>query len=148
MLGQNHADLNFFIERVTLVIIIQSFCLLVVLFTYLGSEIRRRGKPWFRIFTCMPLGMSLALAMMLDEIGIFIIRIAVFVWRRSGNAEAGIPLNYAEQLALVVGAAIGGVGVLWLTLVLSRPLFGNWPWLVSAGLVAAYLAQSYALHYF
>jgi hypothetical protein len=147
MLGQNNADLNFFLERVSAVIIIQSLCLLIVLFFYLVSEVRRRGVPWLKTFAGMPLGMGLALAMTTQETGAFVLRVAVYVWRRSGHAEAGVAMNYPEHIALLIGTVLGCAGVLGLTLVLSRPLFGHWPWLVSVSLIAAYLAQAYLLHY-
>lgn len=148
MLGQSDDDLNFILERINGVIIVQSFCLLIVLLVYLYWEIRLGKMSWRDIFMArIPIGMSLALALLTEEIGILTLRGAIYAWRRFGGGETASPMNRSERISLLVGTLICAVGILWLTRILSRPMFGDWPWLVAAGLSAVYLSQAFVLHY-
>ena len=148
MLPKTDDEINFILEQVNGVIIVLSFCLLTVLFVYLFVEVRRRKLSWQDAFSInIPIGMSLALALLTEEVGVLILRGAIFTWRRFGGEAVG-PMTETQRLLLLAGTILCAFGILWLTRILSRPMFGDWPWLVAAGLSGLYLSQAFVWHYY
>lgn len=147
MLGQSEIDLNFLLESVNGVILLQSACLLTVLMIYLLTEAKRFRLTWWQAIKHPPIGMTLAAALVVQETGVMLLRGAIFSWRRFGSGET-MSMNHTEHLVLLVGTFLSAAGLLWLTRILSSPLFGDWPWLITAVLSTIYIFTAVTLHYY
>lgn len=135
-------DLNFVLETVNGVVAILTFFLLIFLTMYLFSELRRRHLAWRALMMSLPIGMSLALALYVEKVGALLTRVVVWVWRRLGAGGAGGPMSHVQLQAMLLGAVLMAIGLLMLIRVLSKPRFGNWPWIVSGCITVGYVAVS------
>lgn len=115
---------------------ILTFCALVVLTIYLVDGWRRNELNW-RDLVSLPLAMALALSMHIQNAGTFISRGTIWFWRATTHGK--IPLNDTYQVMLIIGAAVAAAGILLSIRLLSRPRFGDMPWMLSAGLVVLYV---------
>jgi hypothetical protein len=90
--------------------------------------------------------LALALALYLDKLGVLMTRVSVWTWRRFGDGLVGGPMNDAQLYLLLVGTPLSAIGLLWLIEILSRPRYGNWPWLACVAITLIFLIATFALH--
>jgi len=75
-----------------------------------------------------------------EKTGSFMTRAAVWVWRlTTGGIE---PFTETEKGFLFAGSFLSGVGILLLIRILSRPRFGEWPWIASGIVAYGYVLTS------
>lgn len=149
MLNAGNPELNFVLETVNGIVLILSFPLLIVLTHYIIAKLRQRKQPMRRMLLsvpAVPTVLALALALYLDKLGVLMTRLAVWTWRRFGNGLTGGPMNDAQEYLLLIGTPLCAIGLLWLIAILSRPRFGNWPWLASAGMAAMFMVATVTRH--
>lgn len=154
MLGQTNLEMNFILETVNGVVMILSAFLLVCLTLYLIMQIRRYKLPWNFVLGMAPTAVPatvlaavvLGAALYVEKTGMLLTRLAVFSWRRFGNGEAGGSMNVTEREVLMAGTILSAVGALWLIRILSKPVLGEWPWIVSTIIGAGYVTIAVAVH--
>jgi len=150
MLGQENPEMNFILETVNGVVLILSISLLLVLTFYIASKLRQNNQPLRRVLANGPMRatvLALALALLFDKLGVLLTRVAVFTWRRFGNGLTGGPMNEIQIYLLLIGTPLSAIGLLWLIRILSRPMYGDWPWTVTAIVAGCYLAVTFWQHY-
>lgn len=135
-------QLNFILELINGSISILTFFLLLFLTIYLKYDLHRANFTW-KTFFLSSTAVSLVVAMFFDKIGTLMTRTVIWAWRVKGGT---IVLNGIEDLFLVTGAFFTALGSIMLIRVLSRPRFGNWPWLISALFVIGYVIVEIFFH--
>lgn len=149
MLGRENAELNFILETANGVVLILSFPLLMVLTIYLKRRFSHApDHPVYQFKLAVPSAVSLAVALYVDKLGMLLTRLSVWTWRQFGAGVSGGPMNEAQHHLLLVGTLLSAVGALWLIRVISRPMFGNWPWIASAVASIIYLIVALGNYYF
>lgn len=149
MLGTANPEMNFILETVNGVVLILSFTLLIVLTGYIVAKFREQKVPVHQVLMSVPAAhtvLALALALYLDKLGVLMTRMAVWTWRRFGDGLVGGPMNDAQIYLLMIGTPLSAIGLLWLVRILSRPRYGDWPWMVSSALATIYLVAAVARH--
>lgn len=101
---------------------------------YLRHEIRARGagRPWTS-------GMRAALAKMLLSIGVGVAHFPLWEWRHFAHTDS---LDGWRITVMATGAFIGACGFLISNREVSRALYGNGPWMVTAAVVTMFLAAT------
>jgi hypothetical protein len=135
-------QLNFTLEIINGSISILTFFLLFFLSVYLVSHIRREGFTW-KTFLWMSTAASLVVALFIEKTGTLATRTVTWAWRsRGGN----LPFTSIEDFFLIVGAILTVIGLIMMIRVLSRPRFGNWPWMVSTIVALDYVGVETFIH--
>jgi hypothetical protein len=134
--------LNFTLEVINGSISILTFFLLFFLSVYLASHIRREGFTW-KSFFWMSTAASLVVTLFIEKTGTLATRTVTWIWRsRGGN----LPFTSIENFFLVIGAVLTVIGLIMMIRVLSRPRFGNWPWMVSTIVALGYVGVESFTH--
>lgn len=128
-----HATLIRLLDTMNGVITIMSAALIVILTAYLIS--RRREINFLAV--SLPIGMSLALAIYVREMGSLLTRLVLWAWLRVGGVS--LPATGIQASLMLIGAFGMIFGLLWLIAILSRPQWGDWPWLATAAAAIVYL---------
>jgi len=107
---------------------------------YLWRETARRGltiRAWF----CggLPPSMHFAVAVIVFDGGVLIRTAFVWVWRRFYGAGEFGPWF---MLAFMLAAALIAIGAIYKIRAISRPDYGDGPWLLSIAAVLAFLMAS------
>ena len=100
------------------------------LINYLISEHRENNLSTFNWFTGLPLGMQVAVSLLIATIGTMILRCSVWVWRF--QTEGIGPLSTPLTIAVLFGTLTGAIGMLCQLRVFSKPYYGHWPWIAAA----------------
>ena len=121
-----------------------SLIFLAFLFFYLRRERKKRGLKVRDYFLLrIPPAMALACAIFVYDLGALIRSGGIFAWRQVyGHA----PFNSRQLIYLTIGAVLMTLGGLYKISAITRPAYGNWPWLMS--LVAFMLYIVGAVFYF
>lgn len=112
-----------------------AFILILVCACYIKHE-------WFanRVWTQ---GMGIAASIVLLSVGVCSTRAIVFIWRHFyGQTE----FTDGQAIGLSIGGAIGAAGFLILIRRISKPLFGDGPWIATlavCSLFTAYILAGY-----
>lgn len=117
--------------------VILSMCFLVFLTVYLGREHYARNLKFRDWFFRLPPSMHLVVAIYVFDLGVVLRTGTIWIWRRffaSGD------MSLLQLLLLLFGAAVIGIGSLCKIRAISKPSFGNWPWVAALVLVVFYLA--------
>lgn len=128
-------ELNFFLQVANGAIAMLTFFLLFFLFVYLHYDIRRDGFK-FKTFFLMSTAASLVVTIAIEKLGTFFTRLAVWIWRGHGGVDA---FSTTENALFVLGAMLTAFGLVLMIRVLSRPRFGDWPWMFSVTMAAIYV---------
>ena len=114
-------------------------CFLACMAVYLWRETARRGLGVRAWFLHMPPSMHLAIAIFVFDSGVWLRSAVIWGWRRFfGAGDFG-----AMQLSLLAyGGAVIVIGSLCKIRAITKPDYGNGPWLASAGAVALFLGVS------
>lgn len=107
---------------------------------YLWNETTRRKLTW-RTWLAghLPPSMNFAVSVIVFDIGVWIRSVDIWVWRRFFGAA---DFNQPMILILAGGAVAILLGSLCKVRAITKPDFGNVPWLVSAGATAVFVAAS------
>lgn len=131
-------NLNFILEQVNGVISLLTLSLLGFLTFYLWDWLNyRRTTPARAIARGLPLAIALASLLLLDKLGTLVVRATVWSWRTS--TEGKVPFTETETIFLLLGASIISASLLLLVRLLTRPRFGDWPWVASPVVAAVYV---------
>lgn len=134
--------LNFTLEVINGSVSILTFFLLFFLSVYLASNIQREGFTW-KSFFWMSTAVSLVTALFIEKTGTLASRTVVWIWRTQGGT---LPFTKIEDFFLVIGALLTAIGLIMMIRVLSRPRFGNWPWMVSTIVALDYVGVETFIH--
>ncbi|WP_187399363.1 hypothetical protein [Bradyrhizobium paxllaeri] len=140
---REHSEVNFYLEMINGTSVILIAVLLAFLVTYIKAELHRRDLSWRDLFD-YPAGLSLALSITVAAFGFALTRGSLWVWRQFGSGEQ--MSEWQLHLALI-GSAITSLGILWMIRVLSRPRFGDWPWIAAGSATLLYAAINAVGHY-
>lgn len=97
----------------------------------------RRSIDWSDWFLDQPKGAQVAVAILIADIGNWIVRGVVWVWRETG---AVTPLPDWVVGGIAFGALIGTVGILCKLRVFSIVRFGHAPWIACAAATMIFVA--------
>lgn len=89
-------------------------------------------------------GVSLALYLYVEQAGLFLTRAVVFNWRING---AMYPFTFSQNIIFGLGAFMVSSGILLMIRLLSRPRFGEWPWVMTAAVTSLFVVIRTAIHY-
>lgn len=119
-------ELQFVLEVINGAWALLSIALMMVCAAYLYHELvsRRIAFAWRKRWTR---GMRVSAAIATLSLGIFVTRSTIYVWRHFFD---GGDFSKLQLSLLIFGAAIGALGFLCAIREISRPLYGNRPWLV------------------
>ena len=118
-----------------------ALALVTVVYVYQeGTERRLTIRQW--LFG-MPLGMRVAVAIMIIAFGVVLTRGTIWVWR---TLYGGGPFTQTMLALLLTGAVLGAVGFLCAIREISKPLYGDWPWLAALVACAGFLTFSIWIH--
>jgi hypothetical protein len=134
--------LNFTLEIINGSISILTFFLLFFLVVYLISDLKREGFS-VKVFFLMSTAVSLVVALFVEKLGALTTRTVIWIWRAHGG---NLPFSTLEDILLVVGAVFTAAGLVMMIRVLSRPRFGEWPWIVSSVAALDYTALELILN--
>lgn len=109
-----------------------SLLLMGVLTHYLSRQSRERNLRWFDWYR-LPADMDLILAMFICDFGWFARSAITWGWRFFGMGD----FNAAQVAGLTGGGVIVALGLLCKIRALTRPDYGDGPWLVSMGMTIA-----------
>jgi hypothetical protein len=120
---------------------IAAAALTIICGIYLSHEaVARRIPLWDR--ERMTLGMRVSVGLFFLSLGVAIRSAEVYFWRRLG----GDNLGDLSQGWLILGSGIALVGFLCCIRVISRPLYGNRPWIWTLVVMIAFTVASIAYH--
>lgn len=120
-----------------------AFILMLMCAFYLGHEMLARHislwhpRSWEQ-------GMRVATAIGAMSTGVFMTRIVIYSWRHYFEAAA---FSHVQAGTLIVGATIGTVGFVCAIREISKPLYGDWPWVLSIVLLAMMTGYTLISHY-
>lgn len=117
--------------------VILAVCFLVFLTVYLAREHKARDLRFRDWFFRLPPSMHLVVAIYVFDLGVVVRAGVIWMWRRFFS---GGDMSLMQLMLLLFGAAIIALGSLCKIRAVSKPSFGNWPWLASLALVLVYLA--------
>lgn len=135
--------LNFTLEVINGSISILTYFVLLFLGYYLITELGLKRFTWKNLFI-ISTAIGLAFSLFIEQLGSFLTRMIIWFWRMAG---ANVPFTPTQNGMLVLGAAITMVGLIMMIRVLSRPRFGEWPWVIATAIVVSYDALAVALHF-
>lgn len=135
-------NLNFILEVINGSVSILTYFLLVFLAYYIAEDFGKETFTWRNLFV-LSTAMALVIALFVEKTGTFLTRSVIWLWRMTGGS---VPFSVAENLILIVGAALTMMGLLMLIRILSRQRFGNWPWAFAAVIVFSYDAAAVITH--
>jgi hypothetical protein len=81
---------------------------------------------------------QVAVALLISDVGNWIVRFSVWIWRETTGGVGAIPPSFIYPI--MVGGAIGAVGILCKLRVFSRHRFGHWPWVTCAVTLMLFIA--------
>lgn len=120
------------------------FCFIGLMLMYLWRETRRRGlafADW--IGGKLPPSMNLAIAVVVCDCGVWVRTIVIWAWREFyGGGDFG---NW-QAAALVLGALLIVVGSLCKIRAVSKPDYGDGPWMLAAAATLAFVLASVLPH--
>jgi len=115
--------------------------LAIICAIYLIHETAARGMPSWEWRKKMTLGMRVAIAMMVLSIGVAVRSAEVYLWRAmSGD------LTELNLLWLTFGGSVALLGFLCCIREISKPLYGDGPWIWTLVTMAIFTAGSIAKH--
>lgn len=107
---------------------------------YLWNETTRRKLTWRTwIAGHLPPSMNFAVSVIVFDIGVWVRSVDIWVWRRFYEATA---FNGPMILILGVGAVAIILGSLCKVRSITKPDFGNMPWMVAATATALFVASA------
>jgi hypothetical protein len=117
---------------------ILSLCFLIFLVVYLVGQYRD-NELTYRDLWGLPLGMVVAIALIVQNTGSFASRVTVWAWR---HFHGGSSLTSLNLTAMAISAFVAGVGTLMLIRVFSKPRYGDLPWMLLAAITAVYIVTA------
>ncbi len=135
--------LNFTLEVINGAVSILIFFLLVWIAFHLFDR-RRFFKSWWALALGIPGGLSLAFYLGVEQSGTLLTRVVVWVWRMTGGS---VPFSSVQNGLLILGAVSTGLGILLIIRLLSRPRFGDWPWLTAFFVSIGYVIVRSLIHH-
>ncbi len=135
------ANLNFILEQINGSVSLLTFFFLCWCSWYLWEFFSYRGTYSLRTaLVGLPPAIGLAVILYVEKTGSLMTRGAVWVWRTTtGGMEI---FSKFEMLFLFSGAILSAFGMLLLIRILSRPRFGEWPWIASGIIAYGYVLVS------
>lgn len=133
----NRFDPSLPLEMLNGVGVILAVCFLAFLTVYLAREHKARDLRFRDWFFRLPPSMHLVVAIYVFDLGVVVRAGVIWIWRRFFS---GGDMSLIQLALLLVGAGIIAIGSLCKIRAISKPSFGNWPWVASTGLVVFYLA--------
>jgi hypothetical protein len=136
---------SFILEQVNGVASILTFCLLVFLTFYLWDWlIYKHTSVWKALWVGLPPAIALAGVMYLEKMGTLMTRAVVWAWRMMSDGK--IPFSGMEMFFLLLGALTTSAALLLMIRLLSRPRFGELPWVISLILAVGFVVISTGVH--
>ena len=117
--------------------------LAIICAIYLIHESAARGLPSWHWRKRLTMGMRVAIAMLTLSVGVSIRSVEVWVWRVVSSDLADL-----SQFWLIFGGVIALIGFLCCIREISRPLYGNGPWIWTLVTMAAFTIWSVARRVF
>lgn len=120
------------------------FCFLSLMALYLWRETRRRGlgiSEWAH--GGLPPSMNFAIAVMVCDGGVWVRAVVIWAWRR---IFGGGDFSNWQAAALAFGALLIVLGSLCKIRAVSKPDYGNMPWLLSAAATLAFVVVTMVPH--
>jgi hypothetical protein len=137
--------LNFILEQANGSTSVLTFALLVFLTFYLCDWLHYKKMNFLAaFFVGLPPAIALASILYLEKVGTLMTRLVALVWRMTGGGKT--PFTLVQTYFLLAGAIVTAIGLLLMIRLLTMPRFGNWPWLVSAGLAGVFLVVNSVIH--
>lgn len=137
--------LEFTLEVMNGSTVILGLFLMMWLFFHLYDMVYvRQEAGWSSVFFGIAGGISLASYILFEQIGETLTRFLIWLWRVHG---AKLPFNQVEDIAFSFGGFFVAVGVLLMIRLLSRPRFGEGPWLAAGISTIAYVVIRTITHY-
>lgn len=119
--------------------VVLELCFLSWMAVYLWRETRRRHLGPRNWFFGLPPSMHLAVAIFVFDSGVWLRSSVIWAWRRFFGAG---DFNATQLGILGFGGAVIVVGSLCKIRAITKPDYGDGPWLASAGAVALFLGAS------
>lgn len=117
--------------------------LAIICSIYLVHEIVARGLPSWHWRKKMTLGMRVSIAMLVMSIGVAVRSTEGYVWRlMSGD------LTELSAIWLITGGGVALVGFLCCIREISKPLYGNAPWIWTLVAMAVFTIGSIVNRFF
>jgi hypothetical protein len=132
--------LNIILEQVNGSVSILTFFFLCWCTHYLWDYLAYRKFSMRSVFVGLPPAIALAMVLYLENTGTLLTRTTVWFWRFTSSGEQ--PFTDTQMGFLLAGAFLTAVGLLLMIRLLSRPRFGEWPWVASAAVCWAYVLLS------
>lgn len=113
---------------------------LIYMVQYLWKETTRRGlgvRTW--LAGQLPPSMNFAVAVVVFDVGVWARSVDIWVWRRFFGAA---PFNMTQIIILGLGALAILLGSLCKVRAITKPDYGNGPWMVALGSTAAFIAAT------
>lgn len=117
--------------------------LAIICAIYLIHETRARGMPSWEWRKKITMGMRVAIALLTLSAGVAIRSVEVYVWRVASGDLPDLSLVW-----LVIGGSVALVGFLCCIREISKPLYGNGPWIWTLATMAVFTVGSIARHIF
>lgn len=132
--GSGMIDLNTFLSIVNGAWTIMLAFFVVFLLHHLWEA--RHNIDWADWFLDQPKGAQVAAAILIADIGNWIVRAVVWAWRETGAAS---PLPDWVVAGIAFGALVGTVGILCKLRVFSIVRFGHAPWIACAAVTLLFV---------
>jgi hypothetical protein len=138
-------SLKFALELLNGTTTLLSFFLLIWLSFYLYERYHERdGVTLWSMFFGISGAVSLALYLYIEELGLFLTRLVVWVWRMDGAEH---PFTDTQNIVFITGGFLFSLAILLMIRVLSRPRFGEWPWFMAGLITTVYVVTRSIVHY-
>ena len=134
---------NFVLEQVNGSVWLLTLFFLCWCSHYIWQYVVYRGMGWRAVFIGLPPAVGLVFIFYVEKVGTLLTR--AVIWLGWPNITVG-SLTSAQSIILFTGSGMTGVGLVLLIRMLSRPQFGEWPWMASVGVSGAYVLISSIVH--
>lgn len=120
------------------------FCFLSLMALYLWKETRRRNLGFFEwSHGHLPPSMNFAIAVMVCDGGVWVRAVVIWAWRR---IFGGGDFSNWQAAALAFGALLIVTGSLCKIRAISKPEYGNMPWVLAAVATVIFVTASMFPH--
>lgn len=137
-----NSQLNFVLELVDGTVLITAFSAAVFLLIYIFDGYRTSGRPLIDYLRHAPMGVRLAMPMLLVKVGAVLLVGALLSSRFREQRMTPIELGI-----VIFGVVMLVAAMVWVTKVLTERRYGEWPWAITTLIALLYIVAMLIWHF-
>lgn len=135
-------NLNFVLELVDGTVLIAALSAAIFILIYIFDSYRSSKQSLFYYFRHAPMGVRLAMPMLMVKVGAVLLVGALLSSRFRDQKIIGL-----ELATVMFGIVMLVFALLWVTRVLTEHLYGEWPWVTTTLITLLYIVAMMVWHF-